>query len=573
MLERIEKIAKTGLFEDHTHAPGCEFGAVTLVYGENGVGKSTLAAVLDSLRERNASEIIRRRSLPGDVAPTVIVRLDATDYTFNGQDWNAQPPYDTLEVFYPGFVTRNVHAATGVDAEHRRNLCEFVLGRSAVKKVATLALTDNEGRTALGELKATEKQLQLLIKPPDTLTTFVGLPHDTEIEQKLDVARAALKEAQSKEAILKRSVPKAVPVPTVEREMVAEFLTQSTDVVAADVGAIVKSHIKQHLDADGEKWLGYGAKHITPDDTCPFCAQDIAASELVSAIRSYFSAEYKVYTQAVLSDGQRIRAQLGSAVFAQLRSGFVQQLAAAAQWADVAPIDQAAAMTLLDEAESVWSAAATKLEPIVSSKEARPLEPIDPQQIAGSFTEYEQAVALLGKVNAVLATAANQIEARKSQLTMTDAKQIEERLSRLENQKTRFAPIAQDLLSKRNTLVETRNAVDVKKSQLKKEIDEDAAKVLGKYQTGINHYLAHFGCDIRIESVEPGFPSGKASVQYTLKAHGHVIALGVSETAPCFETVLSDGDKYHSRPCLLLRSTEGPQITRRTHGRPRRSCE
>ena len=75
MLERIERIAKTGLFEDHTHAPGCEFGAVTLVYGENGVGKSTLAAVLDSLRERNASEIIRRRSLPGDVAPTVIVRL------------------------------------------------------------------------------------------------------------------------------------------------------------------------------------------------------------------------------------------------------------------------------------------------------------------------------------------------------------------------------------------------------------------------------------------------------------------------------------------------------------------
>ncbi len=66
----------------------------------------------------------------------------------------------------------------------------------------------------------------------------------------------------------------------------------------------------------------------------------------------------------------------------------------------------------------------------------------------------------------------------------------------------------------------------------------------GKYQAGINHYLAHFGCDIRIESVEPRFPSGRASVQYRLKAHGHEIELGLSNSEPCFETVLSDGDKY-----------------------------
>jgi len=68
MLERFDRVNKVGLFEDYTHSPGCEFGEVTLIYGENGVGKSTLAAILDSLREKNAGELIRRRSLPGDVA-------------------------------------------------------------------------------------------------------------------------------------------------------------------------------------------------------------------------------------------------------------------------------------------------------------------------------------------------------------------------------------------------------------------------------------------------------------------------------------------------------------------------
>ena len=544
MLERFEKITKTGLFEEYTHAPGCDFGEVTLVFGENGVGKSTLAAILDSLREGNAAEVIRRRSLPGDVAPAVIVRLDSKDYAFTGHDWNAQPPYDTLDVFYPGFVSRNVHAAKCVDAEHRRNLCELVLGRKAVEKVTLLALTDTEGRTALAELKAIEKQLELVIKKPDTLVTFLGLPHDPDIARKLDTVRGELKEAQSKEAILKRIAPKEVPLPSVVRETVAQFFERSTDVIATNVGAMVKAHIKEHLDPDGEAWLGYGAKHISADDKCPFCAQNVKTSDLVTAIRSYFSAEYKAYSQALLQEGQHIRAQLGSAVFPQVRTAMANQLAAVAQWGDVSPIDQTAVTAMLDEAESAWKAAATKLGQIVGSKEARPLERIDPHQAEEILDEYERSIAILGKVNGILAVAIQQIEARRSALSKANISEIESRLNRVENQKMRFEPIAQDLLGKRNKLIEKRNAVDAKKTELKKEIDEAAAKVVGKYQAGINHYLAHFGCDIRIESVEPGFPSGKACVQYTLKAHGHAIELGVSVTGPCFETVLSDGDKY-----------------------------
>src|SRR3989338_484715 len=144
MLEKFGSVNKIGLFESYSHSSGCDFGEVTLIYGENGVGKSTLAAILDSLREGNADEIIRRRSLPGNVAPNAVVRLNGKDYTFNGSNWDSQLPHDTLDVFYPGFVTRNVHSATGVDPEHRRNLCEFVIGRKAVDKVARLANADTE---------------------------------------------------------------------------------------------------------------------------------------------------------------------------------------------------------------------------------------------------------------------------------------------------------------------------------------------------------------------------------------------------------------------------------------------
>ena len=544
MLEKFERVNKVGLFEDYIHSPGRELGEVTLIYGENGVGKSTLAAILDSLRERNAGELVRRRSLPGDVPPAVVVRLNDKDYIFDGHDWDKQPPYDTLDVFYPGFVTRNVHAASGVDPEHRRNLCELVLGRIAIEKVTRLAMADGEGRTALTEKTAIERQLELLIKKPDTLETFLGLPNDPEIDQRMEKVRAELKEAQSKDAILARVVPKEVHLPQVDRNAITQLLEKSDEGIAENVAAVVKTHIKEHLDRDGEKWLAYGAKHIGADGKCPFCAQETATSNLVTAIRSYFSAEYISFTESLFLEIERIRERLGSAVFAQIRAGVVGQLAVAAQWADVMPIDQSAVVTTLDEAEAAWKCAASKLGAVVAIKQAKPLERMEPSIADGTVVEYERALAILTNVNIILAASAKKAEERKAALSKADTAEIEKRLHRLENQKTRFEPLAQDLLGKRNDLLETRTTLVGEKNVLKKEIDEHAARVVGKYQAGINHYLVHFGCDIRIESVEPRFPSGRASVQFILKAHGHEIKLGLSDAEPCFETVLSDGDKY-----------------------------
>jgi predicted ATPase len=46
MLDRFETIRKVGLFQDYAHAPGRELGNVTLIYGENGVGKSVTVHAL-----------------------------------------------------------------------------------------------------------------------------------------------------------------------------------------------------------------------------------------------------------------------------------------------------------------------------------------------------------------------------------------------------------------------------------------------------------------------------------------------------------------------------------------------
>lgn len=544
MFERFGSVIKVGLFENYSHSSDCDLGEVTLIYGENGVGKSTLAAILDSLRERNADGIIRRRSLPGDVAPTAVVRLDGKDYTFNGSDWDDQLPHDTLDVFYPGFVTRNVHSATGVDPDHRRNLCEFVIGRKAVDKVTRLANADAESRTALTDLKTTEKQLQLLIKGSDTLETFLGLLNDPKIDENIERVRAELKQAQSKDAIIARAVPKDITLPIIDRNAIVGVLEKSTDSIDAGVTAVVKKHINQHLDDDGEGWLEYGVRHVGRDNKCPFCNQDITRSSLVAAIRSYFSAEYRTYTESLLLEIKGLQNQLNVASYSNINTAFLVQVANASQWADEMSIDQSVIAATLAEAEVAWKLAARKLETILASKQAKPLDKMEPTLADETITDYERSISLLGTVNELLSASGKKAEDKKAALSKANTTEIEQRLHRLENQKARFEPLAKDLIEKRNTLIAKRTTLEAEKTNLKKEIDESAVKVVGKYQAGINYYLEHFGCDIRIESIEPKFPSGRASVQYMLKAHGHEIELGLSVAKPCFETVLSDGDKY-----------------------------
>jgi wobble nucleotide-excising tRNase len=544
MLERFDYIRKVGLFNDYSHEAGHDFGAVTIVFGENGVGKSTLAAILDALRENSCAEIIRRIRLPGDTVPTVAVCVNNKVYSFGGGNWDAELPYSTLEVFFPGFISRNVHAATTVESDHRRNLCEFVLGRTAVQKVARLAEADNDGRAALAEIRSIEKQIQLVVKSPDTLQTFLGLGNDPEIDQKIEKVRLELKQSQSRDAILSRAIPTVVTLPVIDRNSIAGLLQTTAQGVGSDLASVVRAHVKDHLDENGEQWLEYGARHAGVDKPCPFCGQEIIAPALVAAISAYFSTEYRRFLETTVQSIERVGEQLGTAAFQRMKAAFAAQLAVAAQWTEDAAIDQASFSASLGSAELIWLSAAKKLGSVLAAKKASPLDGINPDLADEALEDYGRALVILIELNGILVASGKAAQDRKTALSKADTAEIQARLNRLENQKVRFEPFAQELLSKRNGHIQKRSDIDDEKAKLKNEIEDHASRVVGKYQAGINYYLQHFGCDVRIDSVQSKFPSGKASVHYVLKAHGHEIELGCSTDSPCFETILSEGDKY-----------------------------
>jgi len=69
MITRIQLIRNVGQFDSVAPAPNLQLAPLTLVYAENGRGKTTLAAILRSLGSGEALPITERRRLGAAISP------------------------------------------------------------------------------------------------------------------------------------------------------------------------------------------------------------------------------------------------------------------------------------------------------------------------------------------------------------------------------------------------------------------------------------------------------------------------------------------------------------------------
>src|SRR2546426_4367608 len=109
MIHRLRLIRNIGQFDSVDAAANIPLAQVTLVYSENGRGKTTLAAVLRSLATGNPIPIVERRRLGVQNPPHVVLECGdgAPPATFQNNAWNRTLP--AVLVFDDVFIDENVH--------------------------------------------------------------------------------------------------------------------------------------------------------------------------------------------------------------------------------------------------------------------------------------------------------------------------------------------------------------------------------------------------------------------------------------------------------------------------------
>jgi wobble nucleotide-excising tRNase len=127
VIECIKLIRNVGQFDSVAAGGQIPLKKLTLVYAENGRGKTTLAAVLRSLCSGDPIPIIERRRLTAANPPQVVVTpTSGSPVVFENGAWSQR--IADIAVFDDLFVWENVHADLEIETEQRQNLHELILG-------------------------------------------------------------------------------------------------------------------------------------------------------------------------------------------------------------------------------------------------------------------------------------------------------------------------------------------------------------------------------------------------------------------------------------------------------------
>ena len=253
MLNEIKFIQNIGRFETARPTQGATFGPCTLVFGENGWGKSTIADILRSLTTDNPAILRGRKTLDADTASKAVLRFGAENSVFEDEVWSGLRP--RVAVYDSAFINDNVFSGDIVSGEHLKRQYGLVVGEDGVRRVRRIVELDNENHENNKAISAAESELKGVIRTVAPaamqLDDFLGLEVRSGIDAAIGEKDLEVQRVRRAAELKAAAEPSLLPVPT-ETEKLRELLGKSIDEIAEEALVTVRAHITAHECDVGE---------------------------------------------------------------------------------------------------------------------------------------------------------------------------------------------------------------------------------------------------------------------------------------------------------------------------------
>lgn len=564
MINKIERLVSVGKFRDYQATGPVNFQKLTLIYGDNGGGKTTLTSVLRSLTTNNPT-IIRSRISTNHTAQQAAqisqVGTPIIYHTFGTRGWTSQ--LSDIEIFDIHFVNENIYSGFDFNEDHKKQLHQFVIGAQGI--AIQTQIEQNKSAKSTSRQVLAELELQLFQQVgnnlnSDLLTAFLALtPQQASgIDGLITNAEGALRSANANATI--QTLPSLSTITNINTELnfhaiISDLRTTLTTVHNVALQTLFINHcldLNENSVESPEGWLQIGFNYLESKQSageqilaCPFCKQPINNTlEILDAYANQFNEEFNSLINRLNLHLEALQNfNLDTSILTinnvdQINSGRI------ASWTGHLPTNVLAPVFNIIADENSLRTEFQGLISSVQQKLRNPSAVVDTTSIntfQNSLQTINRSIALYNQTvttyNAAISTFRNSIQ------TIENA-QLE--LDRLRRIRSRFeAPIiaiCNQITTERGNLRNLENAYPT----LIQQQQAAATTFFNTYQNRINYYLdIVFKTHFRIENVINVPPQGRATqskIGYRLTIDGQNISF--EPNLPfCAKECLSEGDK------------------------------
>lgn len=548
MLERIHNIEGIGLLH---HASGSAFGLkkATLIYADNGLGKSTLASIIRSCSINDSNLILRRKTIDGVNDPKVVLQFDnGQTSTFQNGNWdNSRPEF---LVFDSDFVEQNVYAGGNVSADQRRNLLQFALGESAVLAQREYDQADENSRASASELREIVSKLEVLHNGL-TLSQFKLISDVPDAEEQIATLNERIIDAQNISSIQAKALPQKLVEPELNIDSFFRIISTSLENIDLEAEQKVMNHINSHNKPNLEKWVSDG-HDFGEEENCLFCNQSLEGVQLIEAYRSYFNNDYNQLKSSVAQLDSNVAAICSEGIVYDLKAKFSTASAVIDGWQEhlsIVPPE-------FDDAKAIKSLRDIRgsLEILCEAKKNNLLESIGTEEDKRNLTEkWNIIIDVINECNNSIEKAIKEITSYKENLASVNIEDLKLQIRNLEWSKIRHRQEVLNLLVQYDEALANNKVIKQVKEEKKDSLNQIMQATLMNYKDRINQLLRGFGAQFTIPNIDFNYRGGLSS-DYGLQMRGSNISL--SGGIPDFKTSLSESDKRTLAFAFFIASAE-----------------
>lgn len=532
MLQKFMRVVNVGRFINYKPTGDVTFRKVTLIYGENGRGKSTITSIIRSLQTSDGHHIGERASVLGKGTPQVECRFANGNITFTNGSWNVAHP--DIEIFDAHFVDANVYSGFTVDHDHKRNIYRLIVGEKGVSLSKAVDDLDEKIRKEGSSINAKKVELKPYIQGMMDVDTFAMLKIDPTIDSLIAAKEEEIAKLSNADEILKKSKFSELAVP-IEPDI--SILTRTLDDLSAEAVEAVATHRQTHK-MKGEQWLEQGLQML--QEVCPFCARPVTGIELVDAYRAYFGKSYKALKSEIQGKIDSTQLEFGPTAVVTLKGTIKSNDGLTEFWQHYFDVGLPSLEPHTETMAELHKHLALKL----AEKAGRPLDAISAGTEANAaLVVYRDMLRKVAEYNAVCRDLNVKVEAAKAETAGGDLEVAKGDLTRLKNIKRRAETDVDQICTDYLSAKLLKKKFETDKVTAKDALDAYSDAIFSQYEKKMNDHLLHFGAEFKLLRTKSSYVGGKPNSSYEIDIDSVAIELDAPVGRPCFKTALSVGDK------------------------------